>query len=357
MGGPSQSTQTQQTSQVQLPAWVNDAAQANYQQASQVADRPLQQYQGQMVADPSDMTTQGYGLLKSSVGNTQPLYDQAAGMQTAAAGPLDIQKYMDPYVNDVVNRSVTNANTALTQQMAGNAAGAEQAGAFGGSRFGVQQGVTQAQGVKNIGDLTSGLLSTAYNTATQTAEQQQQAKLAAAQGLLSTASGKQGATQQDITNLMTAGQQDQAQKQAVINAAMQKFQDAWQYPTDQINLKLAALGMTPYGKTQTTSGTSDTTTSPDWATVGLGALKALPGAASGITSLLALSDKNTKTDITKLTDGDIPMYSYRYKDDPKTYPKIVGPMAQDIEKKFPKAIKKVGRFKTIDISNLMEALS
>jgi hypothetical protein len=51
------------------------------------------------------------------------------------------------------------------------------------------------------------------------------------------------------------------------------------------------------------------------------------------------------------------MYSYRYKGDPKSYPKVVGPMAQDIEKKYPSAVKKVGKYKTIDINNLMEVLS
>jgi hypothetical protein len=70
-----------------------------------------------------------------------------------------------------------------------------------------------------------------------------------------------------------------------------------------------------------------------------------------------LSDRKDKTDITQLTKGDVPLYSYRYKNDPKTYPKVVGPMAQDIEKKHPSAIKKVGRHKTVDINNLMEVLS
>jgi hypothetical protein len=115
-------------------------------------------------------------------------------------------------------------------------------------------------------------------------------------------------------------------------------------------MRLAALGMSPYGKTTSGTGTSSTETPMDWATTGLGVLKALP-------ALYAMSDRNTKTDIKKLTDGDIPIYSYRYKDDPKSYPKVVGPMAQDIEKKYPSAVKKVGKHRVIDINNLMEVLS
>lgn len=59
----------------------------------------------------------------------------------------------------------------------------------------------------------------------------------------------------------------------------------------------------------------------------------------------ALSDRNTKTDIEKLgkdPDTGLDMYAYRYKNDPKTYPKVVGPMAQDIEKSMPSMTKKIG---------------
>ena len=350
MGGTTSTTTSNQQQQTQLPAWVDQASQANYQQAVDVAGRPLQQYSGQMVADPSSMTTQGYGLIKSNVGSTDPLVNQAAALNTQSGGPLNVDQYMNPYISDVINRSTTNATTALQQQLANNAGLASKAGAFGGSRFGVQQGVAQAQGVKNIGDLNAQLLQQGFDTATKTAEDQQANQRAAATGLLSTAQQKIMGQQGDITNLLTAGQQDQAQQQAIINANMQKFQQAWDYPTQQLNMKLAALGMSPYGQTVTGNKTSETDTPIDWATTGLGILKAAP-------ALFAMSDRNTKTDITKLTDDEIPLYSYRYKGDPKSYPKVVGPMAQDIEKKYPSAINKIGRYKTIDINNLMEALS
>ena len=49
----------------------------------------------------------------------------------------------------------------------------------------------------------------------------------------------------------------------------------------------------------------------------------------------AFSDRRAKTDIAKLGRdplSGLPMYAYRYKGDPKTYPKVVGPMAQDVER-------------------------
>lgn len=58
-----------------------------------------------------------------------------------------------------------------------------------------------------------------------------------------------------------------------------------------------------------------------------------------------MSDRETKTDITPLgkePESGLDMYAYRYKDDPKSYPKVVGPMAQDVEKQIPGSTKKIG---------------
>ena len=70
------------------------------------------------------------------------------------------------------------------------------------------------------------------------------------------------------------------------------------------------------------------------------------GAASSLASIIGfLSDKRMKTDIEKIGKDEetgLDMYSYRYKGDPKTYPKVVGPMAQDIKKKYPDAVEEKG---------------
>ena len=491
MGGGSQPAQTTQINKVELPAWVNQASEENYNLAKNIAGMPLQQYEGQQVASPGAMTTQGYDAIQSSLGATQPLYDQAVkslesatalqnqanpfftkagGLQDKAvgildqtqplygkatgaldaatpllgqaagaygkaggsfgeaadiyrgtAGDLDVNKFLNPYTNEVENRAIANAETALQKTQLGVTDAARAAGAFGGSRHGIQSGVAQAEGVRGIGDLSAALRKAGIDYATSTAIADRAGKQAAGAGMLgvgqgqlgqgagylntaaglgnqaagygnvaaglqntaggvlnagqqaistgagllgaagtaqntaagygNTAAGKQAASQTDIGNLLAGGAQQQAQSQAEIDAAMKQFYEKRDYPLQGLNTRLAALGMSPYGKTETTTktGTSENR-GTDWATVGLGALRTLP-------ALLALSDRNTKTDIKKLTDGPVPLYAYRYKGDPKSYPKIVGPMAQDIEKVRPSAVKRVGKHKVVDINNLMEVLS
>ena len=67
----------------------------------------------------------------------------------------------------------------------------------------------------------------------------------------------------------------------------------------------------------------------------------LLGAAPGLIS----SDERMKTDITPLgkdPETGLPMSAYRYKDDPKTYPKVVGPMAADVEQAEPGSTRSIG---------------
>jgi hypothetical protein len=77
---------------------------------------------------------------------------------------------------------------------------------------------------------------------------------------------------------------------------------------------------------------------------GLGS--AFGGAAMGLGTFMA-SDRRLKTDIEKVgkTDAGLPIYTYKYKGDNKTQ---MGVMAQDVEKKTPKAVKEVGGFKAVN---------
>jgi hypothetical protein len=74
----------------------------------------------------------------------------------------------------------------------------------------------------------------------------------------------------------------------------------------------------------------------------------LGGAQLGLKALSVgglACDRNMKTDIEYIgrdeTTG-LDMYAYRYKSDPKTYPKVIGPMAQDVAKLYPDMVMTIG---------------
>lgn len=77
----------------------------------------------------------------------------------------------------------------------------------------------------------------------------------------------------------------------------------------------------------------------EFAQAGASEMGGFGSALGSLTGLAFLkSDERSKTDI-KREGSDprtgIPLYSYRYKEDPKSYPKVVGPMAQDLERIAP----------------------
>ena len=370
-GGTTSTQQTQQTTQ--LPPWINDAAQQNYAFAQNVANQPLQQYQGQMVADPGAQMQQAWNTAASGSNSGQDQYNAAqAGYlgvmgqtpQNVTAGQLsstNLQPYMNPYTQNVINATLPIYQQQLGQQQVGNQNQANAANAFGGSRMGVQQGVTQAQGAQGMAQMAAQLNQANYGQA-QTAAQSDigtnlQAQLAnqsaqqnqaglnvqAASGLTGLGNAAQANQIKNFGEQVTAGSLEQQQAQNQINAQMQKFQQAWAYPGQQLGVLQSALGMTPYGQSQTGTGQTTTTSTPDTAMSALGGLQMLGGlfsggstsAMSGLTSML--SDRSMKTDITKLgvhKPTGLPMYAFRYKGDPKSYPKAVGPMAEDVHKAF-----------------------
>lgn len=350
MGGSSTPASTTQTTKIELPAWVDKASQSNYAFAQQIAAKPLQQYQGDTVADFTPDTLSAFDLLRKNIGATNPMRQEAAGLISKAGGglnSLDRAAYTDPYIDEVVNKSLGALNDSRIQSLMGNADNAIKAKAFGGSRSGVVDAVTNAETAKNAGLLSANLRSQAYNTATGNMQADLDNWLKAGGALNTAANQQQQSTLTDFSTLLGAGQAQQAQNQSEIDANISKFNEARDYDLQRLNTLLASLGMSPYGQTSTTTGTSTPASSgTNWGQLILGGLQ-LGGSL--------FSDRKAKTDIDKLgkdPETGLDMYAYRYKGDPKSYPKVVGPMAQDIEKKSPKAVKKIGGHRVVSMKAL-----
>lgn len=144
--------------------------------------------------------------------------------------------------------------------------------------------------------------------------------------------------------------------QAKLDNSLAKYNQ----PYENLKKYYGIVGSNNWGKT----GTQTTTEESD---PGLGSI--LGSAISGIGSLFSggakssamaglaafFSDERAKTDIKKLgvdDDTGLTMYAYRYKGDPKSYPKVVGPMAQEVAEKYPHAAKSINGHLTFDPGKL-----
>lgn len=80
----------------------------------------------------------------------------------------------------------------------------------------------------------------------------------------------------------------------------------------------------------------------------MGGLFGLGGSLLGGAGKL-LSDRKDKKDVEKLGKKDgVDIYAYRYKKDRPNVPKTVGPMAQDVERRYPGSTEKIGGHRVIN---------
>jgi hypothetical protein len=343
---PKQPTHTTQTTKVELPEWVDQAARSNYQLAEQIAGRPFQEYGGETVAGMSDMQKQALGLLSQGVGAGSAATSRAADLFDRAGGGIagmDRSQYMNPYIENVENKALDALDRQRIQSLMQGSDRARAAGAFGGSRHGIVEGVTNAEAAREAGILSSGLRADAFNQATGAMQQDISNMMGAGQGMLGVGSQQQQQMMQDFAALMQGGMMEQQQSQRELDDAHRRWSEEQGHDLENLNILLSSLGMSPYGKSEQTDKVTSGGGGTDFAQMGLGILQLLAG-------LPFFSDEDEKTDIKKLGKDPvtgIDLYAYRYKDDPKSYPKVVGPMAQDIEKLLPGAVSEIGGKKVV----------
>lgn len=388
-------TTTTQINKTELPAWVDQASQQNYQFAQQVADRPFQQYGGPLVAGQNATEQSAVPILQQGMAGSGTAYDAAskaiggvagytapqvagpAAVGNVTAGTLpttDISKYLNPYTQNVVDTTLAGMDRASAGALQANDDASRSQGAWGGSRSGVQQAVLQSENIRNKAATEANLRSTAYTTATGQAQADNQSVLQAAlanQSKDTTANAQNiqvgtanqnaslaganlglqaGTAMQGLGDSITnsagknsllasqLGANARGVEQAGIDAAKGQFDERYNAPLTALNTRMAALGMSPYGKTTTSEGTSQGGTSSNTTMQALGIGAALLP--------MMFSDRNVKKDVKRL--GKVPgselnAYEFKYKKGfmGRDMPKQVGLMAQDVEKKVPGAVKKV----------------
>jgi hypothetical protein len=218
------------------------------------------------------MAKEGIGAYKpymTSAGETMGSAGQMIGGSTQSYDPNSVSQYMNPYQQQVTQNSLAEMNRQAAIQQQGVAGQAARAGAFGGSRFGVQQ----AELGRNLADVQGRQImqdySQNYSQAQQAAmtafQNQQQRQLAAGQSLGTLGQGIAGlgqtnqALSQGDTSFqynMGANLQAQNQKELDANRLNQAMYNA--EPYQRLSYYADILNKTPSGQmgmSQTTAPT------------------------------------------------------------------------------------------------------
>lgn len=297
-GGSKQETHSVQSNK------IDDAQmaqyQANYGMANDAAGKVANPYTGQLVADFTPAQLQAQGILSNLA--TNPLYQNQ--IQTAAnsiqgilgSNPLsadNLQQFMNPFQTDVINASIAQneraRQIAQNQINMQNTAGA----AFGGSRSGVANALTNEAYDRNNQTNIANLNAANFSQAQQAALNNAGLQLGAAGQLVGTAGAGYNQALQQGGLLANIGDVQQQQAQAGLNAEWQRALQNNQNLINAQSLRNQALGIIPVQQTVTGDSTTKTSSSPGIGGIlgsigSLGLAAALPGSAGmfGSTSLL-----------------------------------------------------------------------
>ncbi len=352
MGKGSSSSSTERSSTTYAP-WIGEAQQDASGAAYNMAEQLLYSSPFARAAMNADQR-KAFDLARLSAkdaftNKVNPIMDANAGKVDAAqVARGDIEGAMNPYLRNVLGTATDQARREYMNNDAGLAAKYAAANAMGGSGEALAR-AQMARGYNaDSANLAAKVMADGYDNAQRmalaNAQMRQQAAMANADRDLKTPQinsqlldAQQRRELMATQGILAGGNQQQAFAQGNLDAPWTALA-RWQGTIPQV-----------YDK--------NTVTHKEMEQSGGGGLGSILGAGLGLFRSF-MSDETMKTDITKVGKDKatgLDMYAYRYKGDPKTYPKVVGPMAQDVAKKFPDKVQEMGGKLTVD-SGLLHSI-
>jgi hypothetical protein len=379
-GGGQNTTSTVQNSNAYIPAWLEGYGQQAVQRADALSQQAYNPYTGQTVAgiDPAQQQAYnqigalqglGAGGYNTAIGAQQQLAGQATPLSAgginanantlqqgfnsnvynpaqgllgnyASQGPMtaqgvgqNAQQLMSPYTQSVIDPANRLMQQQLHQNLQTIGANANSAGAFGGSRQGVMEGVAQSQAAlgseKYLGDMLNQQWGNALTQGGSIAQYGAQQGLAANTALANLLQGGYAGNQklgadimnqnltaglnaaQQLPNTLTAQQAQmlgqtnalnqagagmQGYQQNILNSQQAAFAQQQAFPYQQLQTLLGAVSGIPYS-------TSNTGASADYASMysnpwgqAIGGTAALGGLAGGVGSAINSYDNLGRND-------------------------------------------------------------
>jgi hypothetical protein len=255
MGSSNKSSQTsasQQQSQTSYDPELKNAFLGNLTHAQGVAATPFQPYTGQL-SSGFDQTA-----LPGAVSSAQDLTRYSAPtVGTAANVSQDqINHYLNPFIQSVVDTTGADIGRQTAQQIAQNQGAATAAGAFGGSRHGVVDALTNEAAQRTLASTAANLRSQGFSTAVGAGQSDLARILSAAQGNQTAANQAAQIRAQGAGILGTLGAQQQSQENSDLMAKYQEWLRQQNYAPTMQQLLNQSAGLLPNGTVGNSSGSS-----------------------------------------------------------------------------------------------------
>lgn len=344
--GGSETVKTESSSQSQIPAWVQREGEQLYYQAKDVANRPYPLYGEPRIAGFTPDQLSGFDVSRGNVGSWAPAFQAAAIGTGQASGPVtsqDISRYMNPYTQNVIDTTLGEMDRQHARDTNIRHGQMAQRGSYlNEDRRAVIDNLARESTERIKAETAAQLRHQGFQGALAQANVDRSRMMEGAGQFSRLAPLRSQLGAMDAQQLQDIGGEQQQQQQDVLSLNYDDFLRQFYYPQEQINYLLSTLGATPYPTNQI-SQQQQPVGSDNTAGQVMGTVASLAALA------MMMSDERTKTEKEKI--GDLPIYRYRYKTDPKGK-KRIGPMAQDVERFVPEAIIDIGGVKHVNLARI-----
>jgi len=263
LGGRSSKSSGAQVSKQELPDFLQPYAPEYAQRVQDVANMPYNEYGYNRIAPFTEDTLSGMDMARNAANYNQPLWDQAQDELSKTMSGAYLLPGSNPYLQGTFDAAAGRMADAYKN---GTGAQTNAAAGFGGAFGGSAQSELQGQQSRAFGDSLGQLGLGLYG-------QNYQAERGRQLGAVQAAPGFAGARQAfDFGNanaLNSIGQQQQALGQNYLNADFAQFDEARNYPRQQLDV-FASMFNPNLGRTASASQSINP------------ALGALGGAAGGL---------------------------------------------------------------------------
>lgn len=330
MGGKTNTTQNQVSTYT--PTQQASNLYTNVINQATAAQSPYNPATARSVAGFTDAQSQAFGNIAANQNIWRPDVNagaNAVGNAAQGIGAADISNFYNPFQQDVIDTTMADVDDANAMAMRQYTANQTAQSGLGGSGFGIGRAQLAGDQGQARSSTLANLRSSGWDKALAAAQTDKTRGMQAGQTLAGIGQLRSQLAGSDASQMLAAGNQQQAQQQTQLDTTSQNEREKQLFPMQQAQwLASLASGIGPLtGGTTAGSGTSSTSQ-------GKGIGNVIGG---GLTLMSMMSDERAKenpVEIGRTHDGQ-PIYEYNYKGDPR---RQIGLMAQDVEQHHPEAV-------------------
>jgi len=294
---------SQSSTSYDIPAYFKEIQEDTLRRGQTEFSKPYQAFQGQRIAQLDPYEVQAGNIYQNQI---VPQAGQLAAIGNQTYDTATAQTYANPYEDQVVSGALGDLREAYGQTQKSMNASAIGAGAFGGSRQGIENVLGAERFIESAGDTSARLRQAGFESGANRFAQDRAAQMGGATTQL-------GALQSASAGLAGFGTQARGIEQAGLSEGYRDFIEEREFGGNQVKQMIGALSGAPirsYGEERTGYNTTPVAGASTFGQI----------AGAGLAAY-QMSDIRLKEDIKLVgkSPSGIKIYNFKYKGDDKKY--------------------------------------